>query len=265
MQKDINYEPSIHRVEQTLPDGQVVNRKWLKEKGYERTAIDYYVRSGKLVSIGRGVYRRPGPPLKWEHLFYSLQELEYLLHVGGQSALDYQGYTHYLPLGNMQKEITLYGKSKLPLWMKNIDKNVKFTAYAQKGFTKLPKNSLTTIVFGHWDWELNLSSVELALFELLSQVKDESDFLVVDKYFESATVLRTELLNELLDASTNIQTKRLFMWFADRHSHQWNSKLNRDNINLGSGKRSIIKGGAFDKKYNITVPKEMLNNEEFFF
>lgn len=265
MQKDINNEQKTKRLEHVLLDGQVVDRKWLKEKGYERTAIDYYVRSGKLESVGHGVYRRPGPPLKWEHLLYSLGELGSCLHIGGQSALDLQGYAHYLSLGDMQREITLYGKSKLPVWMNSIDNNVKFIAYAQKGFDKLPKNSLTAIVFGHWDWKLNLSSVELALFELLSQVKDESDFLVADKYFESATVLRAELLNELLYSCTHIQTKRLFMWFTDRHSHQWSGMLNRDIIDLGSGKRSIIKGGEFDKKYNITVPREMLNSEELFF
>jgi len=265
MQKDINIEQIVKRLEEVLLDGQVVNRKWLKEKGYERTAIDYYVRSGKLESVGRGVYRRPGPPLKWEHLFYSLQELGYSLHVGGKSALDLQGYTHYLPLGDVKKEITLYGKSKLPAWINNIDKNINFIAYSQKGITNLPINSLTSIAFGHWDWKLNISSIELALFEFLSQVKEEADFLVADKYFESATVLKTELLNELLHSSTHIQTKRLFMWFSDRHSHQWSSKLNLDNVDLGRGKRSIIKGGAFDKKYNITVPKEMINNEEFFF
>lgn len=265
MQKNINSEQNTKRLEQVLLDGQVVDRKWLKEKGYERTAIDYYVRSGKLESVGHGVYRRPGPPLKWEHLFYSLGELGSCLHIGGESALDLQGYTHYLSLGDMQRKITLYGKNKLPAWVNNVDNNVKFIAYAQKGFEKLPKNSLATIVFGHWDWKLSLSSVELALFELLSQVKDESAFLAADKYVESATVLRAELLNELLYSCTHIQTKRLFMWFADRHSHQWSGMLNRDIIDLGSGKRSIIKGGAFDKKYNITVPREMLNSEKLFF
>ena len=265
MQKVIKSEQNSKRLEQVLLDGQVVDRKWLKKHGYQRTAIDYYLRSGKLESVGRGAYRRPGPPLKWEHLFYSLQELGYSLHIGGQSALDLQGYVHYLPLGNLQKEITLYGKSKLPTWIKDMDNSIKFTAYKQKGFTKLPKKSLTTITFGHWDWELTISSVELALFEMLGQVKDETDFSVADKYFESATVLRVELLNELLQSSTHVQTKRLFMWFADRHSHQWSSQIDGENIDLGSGKRSIIKGGVFDKKYNITVPKEMMQNEELFF
>ncbi len=265
MQKVIKDKLSTPFLDQVLLDGQVVNRKWLQRKGYKRTTIDYYIRSKKLESVGRGVYRRPGPPLKWQHLFYSLQELGYALHIGGRSALELQGYTHYLTLGNMQKEITLYGKNRLPQWINDIDKNILFKTYPQKGFTKLPQNALTTIVFGHWDWRLNISSIELALFELLSQVKDEADFFVVDKYFESATVLRTELINKLFQTCNHIQTKRLFMWFADRYSHQWYNKLNLNKIDLGSGKRSIIKGGALDKKYNITVPKEMMQNEQPFF
>jgi len=254
-----------HRLEEVLPDGLVVNRQWLRTKGYERSTIDYYIRSGKLENVARGVYRRPGPPLKWEHLFYSLQELGYSLHIGGQSALDLQGFTHYLSLGHKEKPIALYGHDKLPLWINKIQDNVIFTALAQKGFTKLPENSLTTLPFGHWDWKLKLSSAELALFELLGQVKNEADFSVADQYFESATILRPELVNILLHASTHIQTKRLFMWFADKHAHQWHRNMNRDNIDLGSGKRVIIKGGALDKKYNITVPREMLYNETHFF
>ena len=149
MQKYIKDKLNSSRLEQVLFDGQVVDRRWLKKHGYKRTAIDYYIRSGKLESLGRGVYRRPGPPLKWEHLFYSLQELGYLLHVGGQSALDLQGYKHYLDFRNIKKEITLYGKSRLPSWIKNIDNNISFIAYKQKGFDKLPTNSLTTVAFGH--------------------------------------------------------------------------------------------------------------------
>lgn len=265
MQNTNQVKPYSHRLEQILPDGQVVDRTWLHNKGYERSTIDYYIRSGKLESVGRGVYRRPGPPLKWEHLLYSLGELGLTLHVGGRSALDLQGYEHYVSLGSSQKIITLYGKSKIPAWIKNRDSHVKFTAYTQKEFPILPENSLTTMTFGHWDWELNISTVELALFELLSQVKDESGFLVVDKYFESATTLRPKLVNALLHSCTHIQTKRLFMWFADRHSHQWSQAIDRNTIDLGSGKRVIIKGGALDKNYNITVPREMALNETFFF
>ncbi len=265
MQNMNNTKPNTHRLEEILPDGQVINRKWLLKKGFARTTVDYYVRSGKLESVGRGAYRRPGPPLKWEHIFYSLQELGFKLHIGAQSALDMQGFAHYLSLGHKGKPITLYGKGKIPVWVNKINNNVNFTTHSQKGFLKLPQDSLTTLPFGHWDWELNLSTVELALFELLTQIKDESDFSVADKYFESATILRPELVNTLLQSCTHIQTKRLFMWFADRHAHQWSRNIDRNNIDLGSGKRVIIKGGALDKKYNITVPREMIYNEALFF
>lgn len=265
MQNKIENKPISKHLDQNLPDGQVVNRKWLQSKGYENSTIDYYIRSGKLESVGRGVYRRPGPPLKWEHLFYSLQELGYELHIGAQSALDLQGYIHYLEMGSKVKNITLFGYDKLPIWVNKVNENIHFSAFLEKGFDRLPKNALTTHTFGHWDWELKMSTVELAFFELLGQVKEEADFFVVDKYFESATILRPELLNTLLHTCTHIQTKRLFLWFADRHAHQWNQYINHNDIDLGSGKRVIVKGGKLDKTYNITVPKEMIENETLFF
>ena len=265
MQNKIDNKPISRYLDQNLSDGQVVNRKWLQGKGYVKSTIDYYVRSGKLESVGRGVYRRPGPPLKWEHLFYSLQELGYRLHIGAQSALDLQGHAHYLEMGSKAKTITLFGYDKLPVWINKVSDTIQFSAFFEKGFAKLPENALTTYIFGHWDWELKMSTVELALFELLGQVKDEADFLVADKYFESATILRPELLNALLHTCTHIQTKRLFLWFADKHAHQWNRHIDRSDIDLGSGKRVIVKGGRLDKTYNITVPKEMTDNETLFF
>ena len=265
MQNDKNNKLISNRLDQILLDGQVIDRKWLYEKGYERSTVDYYLRSGKLESVARGVYRRPGPPLKWEHIYYSLKKLGFPHHIGANTALELQGYTHYLSLDDTKKSITLIGDKKLPSWINDIDENIKFTLLPQKGFSILPQDSLTTVLFGHWDWELEISTVELALFELVSSIKNEADFLVADKYFESATVLRVNLVNNLLRRCTHIQTKRLFMWFSDRHSHQWSLSIDRDNLNLGSGKRVIIKGGVLDAKYNITVPKQMSQDESAFF
>ena len=261
MQNTGNNKPSHTQLANTLPDGLVVTRKWLKEKGFNRTAVDYYVRSGKLVSVGRGAYRRPGPPLKWEHLVYSLQESGYTVHVGGRSALDHQGMAHYLPLGGIQA-VELYGMTKLPGWLGKPDSSVRLNARGNAGFNKLPDDALTTIPFGHWDWLLKFSTMELALFELLDDLNDESGFSLADKYFESATVLRPQLLNSLLERCKRIRTKRLFLWFADRHRHQWLKKINKEVVDLGSGKRMIAKSGALDKIYKITVPRSMAGDKD---
>jgi len=261
MQNNNVNKPDSVLLTNCLPEGQVVNRTWLKTKGFERMAVDYFVRSGKLEPVGHGVYRRPGPPLKWEHVVYSLQELGSMVHVGGRSALDLQGMAHYLPVGGMQT-VELYGENKLPGWLNELPLSVKLVAQGKGGLDKLPHDALTTRPFGHWDWLLRFSTLELALFEVLGKIKDESGFSLADKYFESATTLRPKLLNSLLQECRQIKTKRLFLWFSNRHSHAWRSKLNTVNVDLGSGKRMIVKGGALDKTYAITVPRSMTGDRD---
>lgn len=245
----------------SLPDGLVVDRSWLQAKGFARSSMDYFIRSGKLESVGRGAYRRPGPPLKWQHLAYSLQELGYSSHIGGRTALDLQGFAHYLPLGGIQT-VELYGISKLPGWLLEIQTTPQFEACGTAGFKQLPKQALTSQPFGHWDWPLRFATPELAIFELLAQVSNEADFSLLDKYFESSPTLRPALCNSLLQTCNNIKSNRLFLWFAHRQQHPWLTHIETTDVNLGSGKRMIIRGGALDKTYQITVPRHMLEEQD---
>lgn len=263
MQNKTYSKPLSSHLDQILPDGQVVNRAWLQDRGFDRSRVDFYLLSHKLDRVGHGAYRRPGPPLKWEHYVYSLQELGIDLHVGGRSALDILGYSHYLAMGGTKK-IALYSKTPLPAWIKSI-KEFVFEHHKIQYFDSLDDNAFTTKSFGHWDWQLHISSIELALIELLCNVRDEADFSVADKYFESATSLRPKLVNTLLKQCTQVKAKRLFMWFAKRHNHAWFQDIDINNLDLGSGKRVIVKGGALDKEYQITVPKEMTGNAQLFF
>lgn len=45
-----------------------------------------------------------------------------------------------------------------------------------------------------------------------------------------------------------------FMYMAEKINHPWVLRLNRDLIDIGSGKRLIVKGDFLDPKYQITVP-----------
>ena len=257
-------KPPLPILDQVLPDGLIVNRQWLYEWGYSRSNIDFYIRSGKLERVGRGVYRRPGPPLKWQHLFYSLQEMGMRLHIGGRSALDLQGYAHFLNPEGVPKEITLFGPDKLPAWVEETSP-VQFSVIKERCFDMPPANALSTIPFGHWDWELKISAPELALLELVSTVKEVADFKMVDRYFESVTVLHHKRLNVLLQNCGHIRTKRLFLWFAKKHRHAWFDTIDIDTIDLGSGKREIIKGGVLDRDFLITVPRDMGGDADEFF
>jgi len=248
-------------LDQVLPDGLLVDRKWLKDKGFKRPTVDYYLRSGAIAAVARGVYRRPGPPLKWQHVVYSLQVLGYAVHIGGRTAMELQGMAHYLPVRGMQ-HIWLYGTKKMPAWVNRLDMNCRFTLGSSHLLTQLPEAALTTLPFGHWDWPLHCARPELALLEILADVHTADDFEPVDKLFESATTLRPNVLMKVLMACNQVKAKRLFLWLADRHGHAWFKKLDTDNIDLGSGKRMLIKGGRLVPRYQITVPAEMIDGSE---
>ena len=72
---------------------------------------------------------------------------------------------------------------------------------------------------------------------------------------------RPDLLRDLLLACTQVKAKRLFLWFSDRHGHAWRRALDTQGVDLGRGKRLIVKGGAYDAAYQITVPREMTVGE----
>lgn len=242
-----------------VPDGLVVSRQKLLQMGFDKPAIDYFLRSNKLTSVGHGVYRRPGPSLKWEHIVYSVTQLHYNVHVGSRSALDLSGYAHHLPLGRLQR-IHLYCQDKLPTWLLTLNEPVKIVSHRLKIFNTIPPASITERPFGHWDWPIPYASVELALLELVDDVTDEAGFMMADKYFETATTLRPKLVNQLLSACSKVQVNRLFLWFAKRHKLQCFDSLKLSDINLGSGKRMIVRDGVLDKEFHITVPKRMADD-----
>lgn len=259
--KKLNQTPVSARVKlaSILTDGLLVDRNYLKNKGIERPLVDYYLRSGGLEAVGRGVYRRPGPDLKWQHVVYSLQVLNYAIYVGGRSALDHQGLAHYLPLG--EKEIIhLYSANKLPAWLHEMKTNACFKQHSCSLFSKeAGEMGLTTLPFGGWDWPLSYATRERALIEYVDDLPNKAALEIADKYMESAITLRPDLLMSLLQACKRVKTKRLFLWLAQRHKHAWFSRLDIPNVELGSGKRVIFKEGVLDKQFNITVPSEYLD------
>jgi hypothetical protein len=74
---------------------------------------------------------------------------------------------------------------------------------------------------------------------------------------EGLNNLRPSSIQNLLEKCTSVKVKRLFLYLADKVGHEWFSFINLDNFDLGSGKRSIVAGGVYVSKYQITVPKEL--------
>ena len=102
-----------------------------------------------------------------------------------------------------------------------------------------------------------MSAPERAVLELLDEVPERETFHQADVLMEGLRNLSPRKLQTLLVDCRSVKVKRLFLWFAERHNHAWLQKLDRKPIDLGSGKRMLVRGGKLDPKFNITVPENL--------
>jgi hypothetical protein len=272
----------LNQLASKLPEGLLVDAAWLKAQGYSSQLQHQYVSSGWLEQPTRSVFRRPRGVLSWQQVVISLQTiLNYSpLIVGGRTALELQGYAHYLV--QSMTAVHLYGPKAPPGWARKLPLSVTFVyhndqrlfhdAPVAKGISSVKWNietgealdgvgfrggDITKLAWGQWDWPLTLSAPERAVFELLDEIPNHETFEQVDALFGGLSNLRPARLQKLLADCASIKVKRLFLFFADRHKHAWLKRLDKDEIDLGSGKRMLAKGGVLDHTYQITVPGDL--------
>ena len=81
--------------------------------------------------------------------------------------------------------------------------------------------------------------------------------LEVFELMEGLNNLRPAAVQGLLESCNSVKVKRLFLYMAVKVGHEWFNRINRDQIDLGSGKRAVVKNGVYISKYEITVPREL--------
>ena len=218
--------------------------------------------------------------LTWEQVVISLQTiLEQKLVVGGRTRLELQGYAHYLP--SATKVVHLYGPDRPPGWLKGLRLETRFVYHNDQKLFRTETNTNAKVnlawkpdekkrqgtdvstagvvvqPWGHWNWPLTLSSPEREVLELLDELPSRQTFHQADMLMDGMANLSPSRLQKLLENCHSVKVKRLFLFFADRHSHAWVKRLNKDTITLGTGNRAIAKGGKLNQAYQITVPEEM--------
>jgi hypothetical protein len=248
---------------QELPEGRVVTSQTLAGKGYSRQLVAKYVQSGWLEKVGHGAYRRPGAPLKWQHVVYSLQAQGLDLHPGGETALALLGRAHQIPVAG-RTVIHLYGAARLPPWVAAAAAHAEFRHHAGHLFGGKEVASAQSrglgferYTWGPWDWVLRISSMERAWLEVLQGVPGEVPFDVADELATGLQSLRPRAMETWLQRCRSIKVRRLALWMGERHRQPWLSKLDRSRLDLGSGKRSLAPGGRLIKQYGITVPQHL--------
>lgn len=279
----------LNQLLRRLPAGVLVDTAWLKDQGLSHSRIHDYVRRGWLERLAPRVYRRPtgsltnSPPyaIRWELALASAQALAgKTFHVGGPTALDLLGLSHFLDLGRKSK-VWIYDAARdAPPWLSKLSLDTELKIVRRQLFDdpcaglewrRLDLGSGRVGVVAErpernetWDQFLRIAAAERATLEMLDAVGVDVGFHAADRLFEGLANLRPERVEKLLQSCTSVKAKRLFFFFADRHAHGWSKKLHADRVDLGTGKRQIVPGGRLDSRYQITVPAQFIGASDGF-
>ena len=250
-------QKGINRINLLVPEGVAIPAQWLKDQGYSRQSLNQYKQRGYLLNPTRGVYALPGTALNWQGVVLGLQHLLKInVHVGGASALAMQGKAHYLPLGG-EKRVHVWGSASLPAWVQGCGLQQVFVLHQRSLFPNDVGLGLIELPSHKRDWQIKVSGPERAMLELCAELDDsEAAFTAAAEIMDGLSNLRPNLINELLQQCTHVKAKRVFLCLSENCGYPWWKKIDIAGLELGSGKRQVVKQGKLNAAWQITVPKD---------
>lgn len=201
---------------QGLPHGQPFGLAELAEHGISPVLAAKYATSGWLARLEHGTYAYPNDALQLDACLLYLQKRSPGLHVGGKTALSWQGIRHNV---SSRSRIQLWGQQRftLPQWFTArfparyhqralFDVDLLESLLADDGYARMADHAVGLCV----------SSRERALLEVLNEVGVTQDLEEATQLFVTFTSMRLEVAGALLAACTRIKTVRLFLQLAQQ-------------------------------------------------
>ncbi len=257
---DTGRKPSkINQVLRKWPKGTVATQAWLTEQGVSSKLAGWHVGSGWLARFGPRAFIQPEDRVDWRGGLYALQsQLGLTVHIGGVTALELQGRSHFIPLGERKRVILISDRpEQLPAWFRNHQWQDDIRHRCVSLFASVPREAATKLDCG--GFEVAMSSAERAMMEQIHLSGNQDEIVHVLQLMEGLTTLRPKIAQQLLENCSSARVKRVFLWSAETAGHAWFDRLDLSRIDLGRGMRQIYKGGRLNRKYGITVP----GREEF--
>lgn len=240
----------INQLVSQWPKGTVRTVSELKRLGYNSQLLKNYANSGWIEQYVNGIYKLKDDKVNWPGVLYGIQmRSNTTIHAGASAALELNGYAHYLK----RNHVFLFGSTdeNFGNWLRKLE-NVTLKRTNEFDY----KNEKVISRYDAGGFEIKISSPELAILEMLYLVPVHQSFDEAYLIMEGLATLRPKLLQELLEECNSVKIKRLFLWMAHNQGHSWLKELDLSRIQVGKGKRVIVKGGLLDAKYNITVPRQ---------
>jgi hypothetical protein len=251
--------PKRNRIQHLLanwPSGMVATTAWLNSLGISKQLVQKYLDSGWVSALGKGAYCKHGDQSSiWGACFAMQAHLKVPIHMGALSALELKGFSHYVRVTPTPIYIFTDLKSNIPLWFKKTNWKIE-PRIISTTFLPIEAGMTKHTIEG---FELNISSPERAILEMLYLAPKHLDLVEAYQVLEGLQTLRPILMQELLQQRNSIKVKRLFLFMAKKAQLPVLPHLNLQEIDLGSGPRSITPEGVYDSTFKLILPKELMN------
>lgn len=247
----------LNQLLQNSQEGRLYFSKWLNKLGYSDQLLSKYRQSGWLVAISKGVMSRSNDTLDALAAISSINEQTGKSYtIAAHSALELAGFSHFIPMGKPTLIVRRESNEAVPSWMEEceFDRNLHF-------FTCKSILNQATYMYNDGNFNVRTSAAEQALLECLALAPRYYAYMDIYYILEQLTTLRIDVMQQLLEGTTNNKVKRMFLYMASKSNHYWFTKLDLTKIELGSGKQHLHQGGIYIPAYKITVPKELYNYE----
>jgi len=249
-------ESKINQLLKQWPKSTVATGSWLQKHGVYRQLARRYAASGWIQSLDHGAFMRAGDTVDWFGGVHALQtQLGLSAYAGGSTALSLKGLGHYVAMGD-NAVVTLFSerRERLPVWFTRRAWGVRIEYHNRRLFELSEPVGFTDVK--HGEFSIRVSAPERAILEVLHLATANDAIVHAVELMSGLNTLRPQLLQVLLEGCRSIKVKRLFLWAAESAGHEWRNRLMTKRLELGKGKRSLYRGGRFDAKYRITVPKQ---------
>lgn len=245
------------------PDAVMTTECLVRQMGYTLSLIRRYHQSGWLNRIGRGAYLKLNDQLTLSGAVNALQQqLGLSIHLGGLTALEFQGISHYLaPSQSKDKVQWLFNSTnehvQLPAWFKQNFPHAMHARYHLfiKKIPSLKEVNLDTM-------PIVVAIPERAILEVLALVPTRFSYAHACELVEGLQLLRPDVLNQLLTSCSSVKVKRLFLYLAEKYQLPCFKRLDKQAFDLGKGKRVIGEGGHYVSQYQLSVPKSDSGEDE---
>lgn len=250
----------LNHMLQQWPASGLATAAFLRGLGISGALLHHYAQHQWLHHVARGVYRRPGDSPSWQASLATAQGQEGIpLHVGGLSALELHGYGHYT--GERPLFVFAPAGVRMPAWLAEAAGR-HIVPSTTDFLEKASGSTIETLVSE--GVALPVSTPERAALEMLYHVPRYVGVAEAMEVMGGLAWMRVEVLQPLLEVCSNIKVKRLFLYCAREAGHAWYAGLEKGRIDLGFGKRELVKGGRLDKEFLLTVPQRAFAMESHF-